>query len=328
MNIAFFNTKSYEKEFFEKENKAFGFTIKYFDISLNSDTCNLAAGYDVVCVFVNDILSKDVIEILIKHGVKLIALRCAGYNNVDLSAAEGKIAVVHVPAYSPHAVAEHALALMLCLNRKLHKAFYRTRDNNFSIAGLMGFDMHKKTAGIIGCGQIGACLIPILKGLGMQVLGYDVVPSLPEKAGATSVDLDTLYKNSDVISLHCSLSKTNKHLISEDALQKMKTGVMLINTGRGALIDHTALIQALKSGKVGAVGLDVYEEESNIFYKDLSESFISDDILARLQTFPNVLITAHQAFFTKEAMHNIALTTLENICAYKEQRTLKNQVSR
>ena len=324
--IAFFDAKPYDNEFFNRANDSFGFEIKYFESHLTADSAMLAQGCDAICAFVNDKITAEVIGILCNQGVGLIALRCAGYNNIDLKAAQQKIKVVRVPHYSPYAVAEYAVAMMLCLNRNIHRAYWRIRENNFSIVGLLGFDMHGKTAGVIGCGEIGSVIAQILNGFGMKVLGYDIDRSQVEKAGCSYVDLPTLYKESDIITLHCRLTPENLHMINSDSIAQMKEGVMLINTGRGGLIETTALIDALKSKKIGSVGLDVYEEESEYFYEDLSSSFISDDVLARLQTFPNVLITSHQAFFTKEAMENIASTTLENIKAYCEGRPLTNEV--
>lgn len=324
--IAFFDTKPYDKEFFDEANRAFGFEIKYFEPHLTPDTAILTRGQTVVCAFVNDKITKDVIDELYKQGVKLIALRCAGYNNVDLKAATGKIRIVRVPSYSPAAVAEHAVGLMLCLNRKIHRAYSRIRENNFSIVGLLGFDMQGKTVGVIGCGQIGKVIVKILKGFGTEILAYDIDRSQVEKAGARYADLKTLYKESDIITLHCPLTPENFHMINRGSIAQMKEGVMLINTGRGALIDTADLIEGLKSQKIGAAGLDVYEEESAYFYEDFSGSFIPDDELARLQTFPNVLITAHQGFFTKEALYNIAHTTLQNIRAFQEDKSLDNEV--
>lgn len=326
MKIAFFDAKPYDNEFFNRANESFGFEIKYFESHLTADSTALAQGYNAICAFVNDKITAEVIDILYSQGVKLIALRCAGYNNVDIKAAQQKIRVVRVPRYSPYAVAEYAVGMMLCLNRNIHRAYWRIKENNFSIVGFLGFDMHGKTAGVIGCGQIGSEVIRILKGFGMKVLGYDIDRSQVENAGCSYVDLPTLYKESDIITLHCQLTPENLHMINRVSMAQMKEGVMLINTGRGGLIETTELIDALKSKKIGAVGLDVYEEESEYFYEDLSSSFISDDVLARLQTFPNVLITSHQAFFTKEAMQNIALTTLENIKAYRDGMLLTNEV--
>lgn len=326
MKIAFFDAKPYDKEFFDAANASFGFETKYFESHLTTDTSALAQGHNAVCVFVNEKITAEVIDDLCHQGVGLIALRCAGYNNVDLKAAHQKIKVVRVPSYSPHAVAEHAVGMILCLNRKFQRSYVRIRENNFSIIGLLGFDMHGKTAGIVGCGQIGSKVAGILKGFGMKVLGYDIDKSQVEKSGCLYADLPTLYKESDIITLHCPLTSKSLHMINRDSIAQMKEGVMLINTSRGGLIDTTALVAALKSKKVGAAGLDVYEEEGKYFYEDLSSSIIPDDVLARLQTFPNVLITSHQAFFTKEAMQNIALTTLENIKAYRDGKFLTNEI--
>jgi len=320
MKIAFFDAKSYDREFFSAANEKFGYEIKFLDSHLHPDTAILAKGYSVICAFVNDRIDASMIEVLKSSGVELIALRSAGYNNVDLKAAKGKIRVVRVPKYSPYAVAEHAVGMMFTLNRKLHRAYNRTRDNNFSIAGLLGFDMHGKTAGVIGIGQIGKVVVDILKGLGMRVLTYDAQPDLSNST------LEKLYEESDIITLHCPLTLDNKHLIDEKAFSKMKKGVMLINTGRGGLIDTKALIENLKSQKVGAAGLDVYEEEGTYFYEDFSFSIMKDDVLARLLSFSNVLITSHQAFFTSEALHNIANTTLENIREFTNNKPLKNEV--
>lgn len=324
--IAFFDAKPYDIEFFDQANRQFGFEIKYFEPHLTIDTAILAQGYAAVCVFVNDKITKDVVEALYQHGVKIIALRCAGYNNVDLKSAKGKLAVVRVPVYSPAAVAEHAVGMMLSLNRKIHRAYTRVRENNFSIVGLMGFDMQRKKAGVVGCGQIGQVVVRILKGFGMDVLGYDVAHDRVEKAGARFANLETLYKESDILTLHCPLTPENFHMIDKNAIAQMKKGVLLINTGRGALINTKDLIDGLKSEKIGAAGLDVYEEESRYFYEDFSLSFIPDDLLARLQTFPNVLITAHQAFFTKEAVTNIAETTLASIRDFEEGKKLVHEV--
>lgn len=325
--IAFFNVKPYDREFFDQANSSHEFEINYFESHLTLDTANLARGFQIVCAFVNDKITAEVIGVLHQNGVKLIALRCTGYNNVDLKAAHQKITVVRVPSYSPASVAEHTVCMMLCLNRKLHRAYSRVKENNFSIDGLLGFNMEGKTVGVIGCGQIGKVLIKILKGFGMRVLGYDIERSQVEKAGADFVDLPTLYKESDILSLHCPLTPENYHMIDERAIAQMKEGIILINTGRGALINSSDLIAGLKSKKISAAGLDVYEEESLYFHEDLSHSFITDDVLARLQTFPNVLITAHQAFFTKEALQHIAETTLQNIRDFQQGKQLVNAVT-
>lgn len=326
--IAFFDTKPYDRKSFEQVNKKFGFDITWFDPHLNAQTVSLTKGFDGVCAFVNDVINADVIRNLSKNGVGMIGLRCAGYNNVDFQAAYRKIHVARVPAYSPYAVAEHTAALMLSLNRKIYKAYPRTRDGNFSINGFLGFDMHGKTAAVIGTGKIGKCLISILKGFGMSVLAYDPHPD-EKYAGETGIKytgLDEIYKKSDVISLHCPLNKDTEYMIDARAVKKMKKGVMVINTGRGKLIDTRALIDGLKSGKIGFAGLDVYEEESEYFFEDKSMEPIADDTLARLLTFPNVLVTSHQAFFTKEALHNIADTTLNNFKQFFTGGYLENEI--
>lgn len=328
ITMAFFDAKRYDIESFSRINKDFDFEIKFFKHRLEEDTVSLVKGYNVVCAFVNDTLSRNVVDRLYETGVKLIAMRSAGYNNIDLSAVYKKIHVVRVPAYSPYAVAEHALALIMTLNRKTHKAYNRIRDNNFAINGLMGFDLNGKTAGIIGTGKIGQILIKILHGLGMNILAYDRFHNrdLEKQFHVNYVDLDELYQKSDIISLHCPLLKETHHLINKDAIRKMKNTVTLINTGRGQLIDTKALIDALKTEQLGAAGLDVYEEESEYFFEDFSDSIITDDVLARLLTFPNVLITSHQGFFTKEALHNIATTTLNNVKEYAQNKMLRNEV--
>lgn len=328
IKIAFFDAKPYDIETFNHAPKDPEFQITYFNNHLDLQTAPLTRGFDVVCIFVNDAVTQKVVEILCQNKIKLIAIRAAGYNNIDLQAAFNKIHVVRVPAYSPHAVAEHAVALMLTLNRKIHKAYDRTRDNNFTLNGLLGFDMYGKTAGVIGTGQIGKAAIEILKGFGMKVLAYDLYQDkeFQKKIGFEYVDLDTLFKASDIITLHCPLTKETFHLIQEQTLAKMKPGVMIINTGRGMLIDSKALIEGLKSGKVGFAGLDVYEEESDYFFEDFSNSFITDDVLARLLSFSNVVITSHQGFFTREALHNIAATTLSNIKNYFAEQKLPNEI--
>jgi D-lactate dehydrogenase len=329
VSIAFFDTKPYDREFFDAINAdGYGYNFRYFENRLKIETVSLADGCRIVCAFVNDRLSADVINKLKSLNVELIALRCAGYNNVDLGAAYRTMRVVRVPEYSPYAVAEHAIALILSLNRKTHKAYYRTRDGNFSIGGFMGFDMAGKTVGIIGTGKIGKIAAKILHGFDMQVLVNDPYPD-QEFAKMTKVeyvDLEELYVKSDVISLHCPLTHDTYHIIDEKSLGKMKDGVMIVNTGRGGLINTKALIGALKSGKVGAAGLDVYEEESEYFFEDFSMQVLDDDVLARLLTFSNVLITSHQGFFTREAMQNITRTTLENIRDFLDGKPLKNEI--
>ncbi len=328
INIAFFDAKPYDMESFNNTNKEFDYNIRYFKNRLNPDTAFQARGFNTVCVFVNDIVNDEVINILMDNNIRLIALRCAGYNNVDLKNIFGKIHVVRVPAYSPYAVAEHSVALMLALNRKTHRAYLRTHDNNFNITGLLGFDMHNKTAGIIGTGKIGKILIDILKGFGMKILAFDMFPDVEyaKLKGYEYVDLDYLYKESDIISLHCPLTKDTYHLINNESINKMKDGVMLINTGRGQLIETKALIDGLKTQKIGYAGLDVYEEESEYFFEDFSNSIINDDTLARLLTFPNVIITSHQAFFTREALYNISLTTMNNIKFFYNGDSLQNEI--
>lgn len=326
--IAFFGAKPYDIASFDKVNEKYNYDIKYFKGHLNPNNVVLTKGADAVCIFVNDTADAAVIDAMADNGVKLLALRCAGFNNVDLTAAKGKLPVVRVPAYSPYAVAEYSLALTLLLNRKIHRAYWRTRDGNFSLNGLMGFDMHGKTVGIIGTGKIARILIRILKGLGMHILAYDVYPDykFAEEEGITYTTLDELYKSSDIISLHCPLTEQTRYIINDDSIAKMKDGVMIINTGRGQLIHTNALIEGLKEKKISAAGLDVYEEEGGYFYEDKSDKIIDDDVLARLLSFNNVIVTSHQAFFTKEAMHNIAETTLQNIEDFRQNRPLVNEV--
>jgi D-lactate dehydrogenase len=328
IRIAFFDTKPFDQDFFDRMNTQFGYTFKYFRSRLTPDSALLSQGSNVVCAFVNDIISAPVIDTLAANGIQLIALRSAGYNNVDFRAAYGRIHVVRVPAYSPYAVAEHAVALMLSLNRKIHRAYYRTRDGNFNINGLLGFDMYEKTAGIIGTGKIGKVAVNILRGFGMRVLGYDAFPDLEFAAqtGMEYADLDTIYRESDIISLHCPLNRDTFHLINAESISKMKNGVMIINTGRGQLLDTPDLIEALKSEKVGSAGLDVYEEESAYFFEDFSSMVISDDVLARLLSFHNVLVTSHQGFFTTEALTNIAEVTLNNIRDFFRGERLVNEI--
>ena len=326
--IAFFGAKPYDISSFDQVNKDFNYDIKYYKGHLNKNNLVLTQGTDAVCIFVNDTADAEIIDGLAKNGVKLLALRCAGYNNVDLAAAKGKMKIVRVPAYSPYAVAEHAVALMLSLNRKIHRAYWRTRDGNFSLHGLIGFDMHGKTAGIIGTGKIAKILIKILKGFGLNIVAYDLYPdyAFAEEQGITYTTLDELYKQSDIISLHCPLTDKTKYLINDISICKMKDNVMIINTGRGLLIHTNALIEGFKNKKIAAAGLDVYEEEGDYFYEDKSDKIIDDDVLARLLSFNNVIVTSHQAFFTKEALHNIAETTLLNIKAFMENQPLANEV--
>lgn len=326
--VAFFSTKPYDIESFDAINTQFGFEIHYFKGHLNTQNVVLAKGMDAVCVFVNDVVDAEVINALVINEVKLLALRCAGYNNVDLDAAKGRLTVVRVPAYSPYAVAEFTVSLMLSLNRKIHRAYWRTKDGNFSLNGLIGFDMYGKTAGIIGTGKIAKILIHILKGFGMNILAYDVYPDeqFASREGYTYTTLDELYRQSDIVSLHCPLTEDTRHLINKESISKMKDGVIIINTGRGQLIQTNELIEGLKDKKISAAGLDVYEEEGAYFYEDISDKFIDDDTLARLLSFNNVIVTSHQAFFTKEAMHNIAETTLQNIQDFHEGKPIVNTV--
>ena len=326
--IAFFGAKPYDIASFDKVNEKYNYDIRYYKGHLNPNNVVLTQGVNAVCIFVNDTADATVIDAMVDNGVKLLALRCAGFNNVDLKAAKGKLPVVRVPAYSPYAVAEYSLALMLSLNRKIHRAYWRTRDGNFSLNGLMGFDMHGKTIGIIGTGKIAKILIRMLKGFGMRILAYDLYPDLKfaEEEGFSYVSLDELYRESDIISLHCPLTDQTKYMINKDSIGKMKDGVMIINTGRGQLINTNDLIEGLKEKKIAAAGLDVYEEEGEYFYEDKSDKIIDDDVLARLLSFNNVIVTSHQAFFTREALHNIAETTLQNIDDFRHHRPLVNEV--
>lgn len=324
-----FGTQPYDRESFDRIKPAYGFDICYHRSHLNANNAVLAQEADAVCVFVNDTVDAETIRQLAAQGVKLIALRCAGFNNVDLkAAARHRIPVVRVPSYSPHAVAEHAVALMLALNRKVHRAYWRTRDGNFSLHGLQGFDMYGKTAGIVGTGKIARELIRILKGFGMEVLAYDIYPDEAYAAGVgiVYVPLDELYRRADIISLHCPLTDRTRYMIGDVAISHMKPGVMLINTGRGQLIHTEALIDGLKEKKIGSAGLDVYEEEAAYFYEDTSDRIMDDDVLARLLSFNNVIVTSHQGFFTREALDNIARTTMQNISDFAEHRKLANEV--
>ena len=320
--IAFFDAKPYDREWFDKANA--GYQIRYLESKLTPATVQLAAGAEVVCAFVNDDISSEVIDALYALGVRLIAMRCAGYSNVDFKQAYGKINVVRVPAYSPYAVAEHAMALLLDVNRKLHRAYNRTRDFNFSLVGLTGVDLHGKTVGVIGTGKIGRVFMDICKGFGMDVIAYDPYPA--QDAGIHYVPLDELLARSDIISLHCPLNEQTHYILNEAAFARMKRGVYIINTSRGALIDSGALLEALNSGKVRGAGLDVYEEEADLFFEDNSGTIIKDDVLALLVSRPNVVLTAHQAFLTEEALANIAKTTIENVDAFFAGDMLQNEV--
>lgn len=328
MKIAFFDSHAFEQNVFKKENEKSGHEITFFETRLTEQSANLAAGFPCVCAFVNDRLDRKTLQIVSKGGTRLMALRSAGFNHVDLKSAQDfGLKVVRVPEYSPHAVAEHAIALILSLNRKIHRAYNRVRESNFSLEGLVGFDLYKKNVGLVGIGRIGSVVAKILSGFGCHILAYDLFqdPKLIE-LGLQYVSLNELLQKSDIISLHVPLTPQTHHLINQKALSLTKPGVMIINTSRGALIDTKALIQFLKSGHIGYAGLDVYEEEEGIFFENLSEQILHDDQLARLLTFPNVLLTSHQAFLTQEALSNIARTTLQNISDFEDARSLANEV--
>lgn len=328
MKTLFFSAKQYDRKFFALENKDFDFSLKFVDEPLNHNTAVLSKDFEAICIFVNDTANEEVLKILAEQGVKLIALRSAGYNHVDLpKAKELGIKVVRVPAYSPYAVAEHTLALILSLNRKTHRAYNRVREGNFSLNGLMGFDLKGKTLGLIGLGKIGQCTAKILLGFGCRVLGFDVEEQEEvRKLGVEYKDLEELYAEADIISLHCPLTPDTHHLINESSIGKMKKGVMLINTSRGALVDTQAVIDGLKSEHIKYLGIDVYEEEADLFFEDLSDQVIKDDVFMRLMSFNNVLITGHQAFFTEEAMREISRVTLSNIASYENEGELENEV--
>ncbi|XKM14383.1 2-hydroxyacid dehydrogenase [Orbaceae bacterium ac157xtp] len=328
IRLAVFSAKHYDIEHLEIANKHFHFDIEYFDYPLSHKNAIVAKGFDAVCVFVNDVVDKKTLQELAKLNIKIVALRCAGYDNVDLKEAKQLgITVVRVPAYSPEAVAEHAVALMMTLNRRTHKAYQRTRDANFSLDGLTGFNMHNRTAGVIGTGKIGQAVIRILKGFGMHILAHDPYPSdAMVELGAQYVPLDELYAKSDVITLHCPMTADNYHLLNAESFSKMKDGVMIINTSRGALLDSTAAIDGLKQMKIGALGMDVYENERELFFEDKSNDVILDDVFRRLSSCHNVLFTGHQAFLTQEALLNISETTLTNIRDVKEGKTNLNIV--
>lgn len=328
MKIAFFDTKPYDKEAFllHAENKDIKF--KFFETKLTEDTVELAKGYDAVCVFVNDNVNKEVIDKLYEYGVKVIALRSAGFNNVDVRYAYKKIHICRVPSYSPYAVAEHTMALLLTSIRRIHKAYIRSRDFNFSLNNMTGFDLYGKTVGVIGTGKIGRVFIDICRGFGMKVLCYDKFPAADLDNGDTIkyVELSELFSKSDIISLHCPLTDDTYHIVDEEALNLCKKGVVILNTSRGALVDAEALLNAIKERKVGAACLDVYEEEADLFFEDNSGHILEDDILARLISMPNVIVTSHQAFLTKEALNNIAETTIQNIAELLEKGECKNEV--
>ena len=328
MRIAFFSTKSYDKEYFKKYSRHYNHDIVFFETSLTEKTANLVDGCNAVCVFVNDKVDRETISSLAKLGVKGILLRCAGYNNIDLDATkEFGIKVLRVPAYSPEAVAEHSLALIMTLNRKTHKAFNRVRENNFSIEHLVGFNLFEKTVGLIGTGLIGQAFARIMLGLGCKVISYDVYENEELKnLGVTYLSLDEVFHQSEIISLHCPLTPETKYIINKENIAKMKDGVMIINTSRGALINTKDVISGLKSQKIGYLGLDVYEQEEDIFFRDLSESVLKDETISRLMSFPNVLITSHQGFFTREALGQIATVTLNNLTALEKGEELVNEV--
>jgi D-lactate dehydrogenase len=327
--VAVFSTKSYDRSFLEAANQAHGHELVFLEPRLTFETAPLAHGFPVVCVFVNDQVDHAILERLALGGTQLIATRSAGYNHIDLHAAdELGLCVVRVPAYSPHAVAEHTVGLILTLNRKIHRAYNRVRDGNFALEGLLGFDLVGRTVGIVGTGNIGIVVAQIMKGFGCQILAYDPYPNPQAEAlGAQYLPLEQLVSGSDIVTLHCPLTPQTYHLVNESLLEKVKPGLMLINTSRGALLDTPAVIEALKSEKIASLGMDVYEEEEGLFFEDLSNQVIRDDVFARLLTFPNVLITGHQAFFTKEALQGIAQTTLDNITAFSMGKQLENRVT-
>ena len=314
MKVAFFDTKPYDIPGFDHYSANSDLQIKYFETRLNEDTVSLAQGYDAVCVFVNDTVSAPVVEKLYEMGVKVLVLRCAGFNNVDIRACQGKLPVYRVPAYSPYAVAEHAMALLRTINRRTHKAYIRTRDFNFSLQGLAGFDLHGKTVGIVGTGKIGRVFADICKGFGMNILAYDKFPA--KGSGLNYVELPELFEKSDIISLHCPLTEETRHIIDAASIAKMKKGVTIINTSRGALVNTEDLINGIKDKKVGAACLDVYEEEGDFFYEDFSGHIVQDDKLVRLIAMPNVIVTSHQAFLTQEALDSIANTTIDNLTRF------------
>ncbi len=327
MNVAFFDTKPYDIPTFQKEAESNDISIKFYEAKLNEDTVELARGADAVCLFVNDILNAAVIDRLYDLGVRAAVLRCAGFNQVDLAHAEGKLSVYRVPAYSPYAVAEHTMALLLTSIRRIHKAYIRTRDFNFSLAGLTGFDLYGKTVGVIGTGRIGRVFIDICRGFGMKILAYDKYPQkeLIEN-GVKYIALKELLEASDIISLHCPLTEETYHLIDGDALKHCRRGVIILNTSRGALVDAEALLCAIKARQVGAACLDVYEEEGDFFFRDFSGHILDDDILARLISMPNVIVTSHQAFLTEEALASIAQITIENLLAFQNDTPCENRL--
>ena len=330
MDVAVFSTRSYDREFLDLANVAAGglHDLRYFEAGLSEQTVSLAAGAGAICAFVNDRLDRGVLAALHEHGTRLLALRSAGFNHVDLEAAEALgIAVARVPAYSPEAMAEHTVALILSLNRKLHRAYVRVREGNFALDGLLGFNLGNRTVGIVGTGRIGAVVARILRGFGCRLLAFDPAPDEDlRRLGVDYVEFPELMKQSDIVTIHCPLTPQTHHLIDGASLQMIREGAMLINTSRGAVVDTRAVIAGLKSGRIGALGLDVYEEEGDLFFRDLSDTMLQDDVFARLLTFPNVLVTGHQGFFTREALTAIAETTIQNISSFQESGRATHQI--
>lgn len=328
MKVAVFSAKPYDEFYLKEANKSYGHELLFYEPRLELATCRLAQDSPAVCVFVSDSLTRPVLTALYELGTRFIALRCAGFNNVDLrTAAKLGMQIAHVPAYSPYAVAEHTVGLILALNRKIHRAYNKVREGDFSLQGLEGFDIHGKTVGIVGTGKIGAVVATILKGFGCELLAYDIIANPTcQLLGVQYVDLEVLLKSADIVTMHCPLTPKTYHLIDEQAIRQMKDGVMIINTSRGATLDTQAVIQGLKSGKIGYLGIDVYEEEADLFFENLSDKIIQDDVFSRLLTFPNVLITGHQGFFTKEALRNIAQTTLANIACFELKQACPNEI--
>ena len=324
MKVAFFDTKTYDVPSFEKFGKTNDICFKFYETKLNEDTAELARDCEAACVFVNDTVNAAVIDRLCELGVRVLALRCAGYNNVDINYAKDKLRVVSVPAYSPYAVAEHAMALLLTSIRRIHKGYIRTRDFNFSLNGLTGFDLHGKTMGVVGTGKIGRIFINICRGFGMNIIAYDKFPA--KDSDINYVELDELFSRSDIISFHCPLTDETYHMIDAESINKLKKGVVIINTSRGALIDAEALLEGIKARKIGAACLDVYEEEADVFFQDFSGHIIADDTLARLISMPNVIVTSHQAFLTEEALSNIAETTVRNLIACHNGEECANEL--
>ncbi|MBQ9744607.1 MAG: 2-hydroxyacid dehydrogenase [Clostridia bacterium] len=324
MKIAFFDAKQYDKQSFDMYTKGTDISLKYYETKLSCDTVELAKGSDGVCAFVNDNINKKVIDALVEYGVKFIVMRCAGYNNIDIKYAKGKIRIARVPAYSPYSIAEHAMAMLLCSVRRIHKAFIRTKDFNFSLNGLKGFDLNGKTVGIIGMGKIGKAFSDICHGFNMNILAYDKIYTYSNSV--KYIEIDELFKKSDIISLHCPLTEETRHLINNQSISMMKNGVIIINTSRGALINTEHLIEGIKSRKIGAACLDVYEEESELFFEDFSGHIVEDDILTRLISMPNVIVTSHQAYLTEEALNNIAETTVKNIMLLASEKDCENEI--